>query len=269
MSCSSLIARGALLGALATLAGCGGSKGDTMLMRESFNSDDTYSRSVASTSPQACEAARRVLLSQGYAVTRADAAAVEGSKNFHQGSRPERTTQSAHFLRHAGRRQGAGVRQRIAGPLRAEKEFDLGQRRCRCAWFVVVAGRQQRRLAGARVQHHGAGRGLLQTLLRPSEFVSAQGDRSGACTCTCCSVTATACDVIGSGACGHSGQRGSHSTGHAHYSCAATCCNAGRTATSGAIAGRGAGPAADTSPGAANRASNPAVMERFRLCSKA
>lgn len=82
MSCSSLIARGALLGALATLAGCGGSKGDTMLMRESFNSDDTYSRSVASTSPQACEAARRVLLSQGYAVTRADATAVEGSKNF-------------------------------------------------------------------------------------------------------------------------------------------------------------------------------------------
>ncbi|OAX87227.1 hypothetical protein A7D16_16575 [Xanthomonas nasturtii] len=82
MSCYSLIARGALLGALATLAGCGGSKGDTMLMRESFNSDDTYSRSVAASSPQACEAARRVLLSQGYAVTRADAAAVEGSKNF-------------------------------------------------------------------------------------------------------------------------------------------------------------------------------------------
>ncbi|MCC8552298.1 DUF2242 domain-containing protein [Xanthomonas hortorum] len=82
MSCSSLIARGALLGVLATLAGCGGSKGDTMLMRESFNSDDTYSRSVAATSVQACEAARRVLLSQGYAVTRADAAGVEGSKNF-------------------------------------------------------------------------------------------------------------------------------------------------------------------------------------------
>ncbi|CAD1787737.1 DUF2242 domain-containing protein [Xanthomonas euroxanthea] len=82
MSRSSLIAHGALLGALATLAGCGGSKGDTMLMRESFNSDDTYSRNVAATSPQACEAARRVLLSQGYAVTRADAAAVEGSKNF-------------------------------------------------------------------------------------------------------------------------------------------------------------------------------------------
>ncbi|MFA0924535.1 DUF2242 domain-containing protein [Xanthomonas fragariae] len=82
MSCSSLIARGALLAALATLAGCGGSKGDTMLMRESFNSDDTYSRSVVASSPQACEAARRVLLSQGYAVTRADAAAVEGSKNF-------------------------------------------------------------------------------------------------------------------------------------------------------------------------------------------
>ncbi|MFC0154168.1 DUF2242 domain-containing protein [Xanthomonas dyei] len=82
MSCTSLIARGALLAALATLVGCGGSKGDSMLMRESFNSDDTYSRSVAASSPQACEAARRVLLSQGYAVTRADAAAVEGSKNF-------------------------------------------------------------------------------------------------------------------------------------------------------------------------------------------
>ncbi|APO96414.1 DUF2242 domain-containing protein [Xanthomonas vesicatoria] len=82
MSCTSLIARGALLGAFATLVGCGGSKGDSMLMRESFNSDDTYSRSVAASSPQACEAARRVLLSQGYAVTRADAAAVEGSKNF-------------------------------------------------------------------------------------------------------------------------------------------------------------------------------------------
>ncbi|MFO3706681.1 DUF2242 domain-containing protein [Xanthomonas codiaei] len=82
MSRTSLIAHGVLLGALATLAGCGGSKGDTMLMRESFDSDDTYSRSVAASSPQACEAARRVLLSQGYAVTRADAAAVEGSKNF-------------------------------------------------------------------------------------------------------------------------------------------------------------------------------------------
>lgn len=82
MSLISLIARGALLGTLATLAGCGGSKGDSMLMRESFSSDDTYSRNVAATSPQACEAARRVLLSQGYAVTRADAAGVEGSKNF-------------------------------------------------------------------------------------------------------------------------------------------------------------------------------------------
>ncbi|QHG88220.1 DUF2242 domain-containing protein [Xanthomonas cucurbitae] len=82
MSRTSLIAQGALLGALATLAGCGGSKGDTMLMRESFDSDDTYSRNVAATSAQACEAARRVLLSQGYAVTRADATGVEGSKNF-------------------------------------------------------------------------------------------------------------------------------------------------------------------------------------------
>jgi hypothetical protein len=53
-----------------------------MLMRESFSSDDTYSRSFEVTPAQACEAARRALLSQGYAIARADASAVEGSKNF-------------------------------------------------------------------------------------------------------------------------------------------------------------------------------------------
>ncbi|KAB7767830.1 DUF2242 domain-containing protein [Xanthomonas maliensis] len=82
MSRTPLIAHSALLAVVATLAGCGGSKGDTMLMRESFNSDDTYSRTVAASSAQACEAARRVLLSQGYVVARADASGVEGSKNF-------------------------------------------------------------------------------------------------------------------------------------------------------------------------------------------
>ncbi|GHH57122.1 DUF2242 domain-containing protein [[Pseudomonas] boreopolis] len=63
------------------LSGCGG-KGDTMLMRESFNSDNTYSRSFDAKPAVACEAARRALLSQGYIVARADAATVEGSKNF-------------------------------------------------------------------------------------------------------------------------------------------------------------------------------------------
>jgi hypothetical protein len=65
----------------AGLSGCAG-KGDTMLMRESFNSDNTYSRSFDATPGGVCEAARRALLSQGYIVARADAAAVEGSKNF-------------------------------------------------------------------------------------------------------------------------------------------------------------------------------------------
>lgn len=65
----------------AGLSGCGG-KGDTMLMRESFNSDNTYSRSIEATPAAACEAARRTLLSQGYIVSRADGATVEGSKNF-------------------------------------------------------------------------------------------------------------------------------------------------------------------------------------------
>ncbi len=68
--------------AVAGLSGCGRSKGDNMLMRESFNSDDTYSRSLDATPAQACEAARRALLGQGYAVVRADASAVEGSKSF-------------------------------------------------------------------------------------------------------------------------------------------------------------------------------------------
>ncbi|MEE7565697.1 DUF2242 domain-containing protein [Xanthomonas sp. Kuri4-3] len=68
--------------AVAGTAGCGGRKGDTMLMRESFNSDNTYSRSVDVTPAQACEAARRALLGQGYVVARADANGVEASKNF-------------------------------------------------------------------------------------------------------------------------------------------------------------------------------------------
>lgn len=70
------------LAAVAALPGCGRSKADNMLVRESFSSDDTYSRKVAVAPAAACEAARRALLSQGYGIARADAAAVEGSKNF-------------------------------------------------------------------------------------------------------------------------------------------------------------------------------------------
>ncbi len=67
---------------LLSLTACGRGKADHLLVRETFNSDNTYSRSVDVTPAAACEAARRALLSQGYMVTRADNAAVEGSKNF-------------------------------------------------------------------------------------------------------------------------------------------------------------------------------------------
>ncbi|MDG2525983.1 DUF2242 domain-containing protein [Stenotrophomonas sp. HITSZ_GD] len=72
----------ACLGIAVSLTACGRSKADHVLVRESFNSDNTYSRNVEVTPAAACEAARRALLSQGYIVARADALAVEGSKNF-------------------------------------------------------------------------------------------------------------------------------------------------------------------------------------------
>ena len=65
-----------------TLSACGGKAADSTLLRESFDSGDTYSRTVPGTPAQACEAARRTLLSQGYAIARADADAVEANKNF-------------------------------------------------------------------------------------------------------------------------------------------------------------------------------------------
>lgn len=68
--------------AASVLTGCGGRAADSTLIRESFDSGDTYSRSVPGGPGQACEAARRTLLSQGYAIARADTDAVEGNKNF-------------------------------------------------------------------------------------------------------------------------------------------------------------------------------------------
>lgn len=64
------------------LAGCGGKAANSTLLHESFDSGDTYARNFDVAPAQACEAARRVLLGQGYAVNRADAGNVEGSKNF-------------------------------------------------------------------------------------------------------------------------------------------------------------------------------------------
>lgn len=66
----------------ASLSACGGRAADSTLIRESFDSGDTYSRTVPGPPGEACEAARRTLLSQGYAIARADTGAVEGNKNF-------------------------------------------------------------------------------------------------------------------------------------------------------------------------------------------
>ncbi|WP_313401364.1 DUF2242 domain-containing protein [Stenotrophomonas sp.] len=68
--------------ALLMLAGCGGKPANSTLLRESFDSGDTYTRNIDSTPAQACEAARRALLGQGYAIGRADAGSVEANKNF-------------------------------------------------------------------------------------------------------------------------------------------------------------------------------------------
>ncbi|WP_295919940.1 DUF2242 domain-containing protein [uncultured Xanthomonas sp.] len=63
------------------LSGCFARKQDG-LVKETFNSDNTYSRNYPVQPAQACESARRALLSQGYVVSKATADAVEGTKNF-------------------------------------------------------------------------------------------------------------------------------------------------------------------------------------------
>lgn len=68
--------------ACAIVAGCASHAVDNPLVRESFDSGDTYTRDVEATPAQACEAARRALLGQGYAIARASADSVEANKNF-------------------------------------------------------------------------------------------------------------------------------------------------------------------------------------------
>lgn len=69
--------------AAALLAGCASrQKQEAPPSGETFDADDTYSRSLRATPAQACEAARRALLGQGYVVGRASADAVEATKNF-------------------------------------------------------------------------------------------------------------------------------------------------------------------------------------------
>jgi hypothetical protein len=82
---SNVLAFPALVLVAIGLSSCFNRKQDS-LVRENFNSDSTYSRSYAVQPAQACESARRTLLSQGYVVSKATADAVEGTKNFQPNS---------------------------------------------------------------------------------------------------------------------------------------------------------------------------------------
>ncbi len=70
----------------AALTGCallpGAGKSSTMLAKEDFDSTTTYERPYGTEPARACEAARRALLSQGYAITATSADGVTGRKNF-------------------------------------------------------------------------------------------------------------------------------------------------------------------------------------------
>jgi hypothetical protein len=49
---------------------------------EKFTADETFSRLLDAPKDEACEAARRALLSQGYVISRADGGLVQGAKRF-------------------------------------------------------------------------------------------------------------------------------------------------------------------------------------------
>lgn len=70
------------------LAGCATQQKARNITYETFQSDDTHARHYDATDAQACEAARRALLSQGYLVGQAKNDFVNGRKNF----QPERET---------------------------------------------------------------------------------------------------------------------------------------------------------------------------------
>lgn len=74
----------------ALLGGCAATKPGNLLgrpaepvyTRETFQVDEKHSRLVDAPVAEACEAARRALLSQGYVVSRAETRLVQGAKRF-------------------------------------------------------------------------------------------------------------------------------------------------------------------------------------------
>lgn len=68
---------------LILVSACGrNTREDVPFMGESFDSDETYSRTYEMPPAQVCSAARLALLGQGYAVGKAGDDAVEATKNF-------------------------------------------------------------------------------------------------------------------------------------------------------------------------------------------
>ena len=55
---------------------------DPVYTRETFEADEKHSRLLDAPPAEACEAARRALLSQGYVVSRAETRLVQGAKRF-------------------------------------------------------------------------------------------------------------------------------------------------------------------------------------------
>ncbi len=64
------------------LGACASQRATSTFQREAFELGDTYSRVFKTTEAQACEAARRALLSQGYVVSAANVDLVNARKSF-------------------------------------------------------------------------------------------------------------------------------------------------------------------------------------------
>jgi hypothetical protein len=72
-----------VLAATLSLAGCAGDPTSASVSRfESFDAEDVHSRLIDAPPAQACEGARRALLSQGYQIAAADGENVLGRKSF-------------------------------------------------------------------------------------------------------------------------------------------------------------------------------------------
>ena len=67
------------------LAGCNATNPARPPLQEKFGSEETYSRLIAGSPAQSCEAARRALLSQGYILVNTKADLIDAKKSFQPG----------------------------------------------------------------------------------------------------------------------------------------------------------------------------------------